>query len=145
VATFLTKLNVVTLKKAEKQSPVEQRRNKLVAKLEEQAELARCQIEGKKFVVLKTSWTRDDAGNRSKIQREKNVRPWWFTSGSGLTMTVKYGSRDLEIQKGKKALALGDLPSVPSVVALLVEAARAGEFDASMEAAVAAGKARNKQ
>lgn len=139
---ILNRLNVVVLKKAEKASPVEQRRLKLISKLEEQAQLAKCQIEGKKFSVLKNAWTRDDAGNKTRVQREKNLRPWWFPNGAGITMTCKYGSRDLEIQKGKKALSLGDIPAVLEVVPVLIEAVRAGELDQSIEQAIAAGKSK---
>lgn len=144
MATFLNKLTIVPLKKPEKQSPLEQRRNKLVAKLEEQAELARCQTEGKRYVVMKNAWTRDDAGNKTRVQREKIVRPWWFSNGSGLTMTVKYGSRDLEIQKGKKALSIGDISAVPETVKLVIAATQSGELDAAIEAAVAASKTKTR-
>src|SRR6185437_10320591 len=34
--------------------------------------------------------------------REKNVRPWWFENGNGLTLTIRYGSRPLAL-KGASA------------------------------------------
>ena len=68
--SYLAKLNVTQLKKPQSLSSTEQRRVKLVAKLEEQLALAQAQAEGKRYVVTKPGWTRDGAGNKTRVRRD---------------------------------------------------------------------------
>lgn len=140
--SILSKLNVIALPKREKQSAVEHRRSKLVQKLEEQMALAQAQAEGKPYSVSKQVWQRDDAGNKSRVTRDKIVRPWWFANGSGVTLTVRYGSRPLALKGDKCALQVGSVVGVPEVLKMVVEAVRNGELDAAMEASVVAGKSK---
>ena len=140
MTNFLSKLNVVLLKRPQKQSPQEKRRSNLVSKLQEQAELCKAQIEGKKFVVMKNATTRDEAGNRTKIQREKNVRAWFWPEGSAMAMCIKYGARAVEIQKGKKALSVPNLQAIPETINTIIAAVNAGELDAQIDSVIAASK-----
>ena len=140
--TYLSKLNITQLKRPTKSTPQEQRRNKLITKLEEQRALAEAQKQGKRYVVMKNAWTRDDNGNKQKVQREKIVRPWFWPDANGLSMVVKYGSLALDLQKGKRALTVPSIDAVPEVITTVIAAVKAGELDASMEAAIAANKSK---
>ena len=145
--THLSKLNLTQLKRAAKQSPAEQRRAKLIVKLEEQLALAQAQSEGKRYVVMKAAWTRDADGNKQRVQREKIVRPWWVSEGEGVSLVVKYGARSLELAKGKRAISVPHVPMLPGVLNTLILATRSGELDGAIDAALAevrgaAGKAR---
>lgn len=140
--TILSKLNVIALPKREKQSAVDHRRSKLVQKIEEQISLAQAQAEGKSYTVSKQVWQRDDAGNKSRVTRDKLVRPWWFANGAGVTLTIRYGSRPLALKGDKCALQVGSVVGVPEVLKIVAEAAKNGELDAAMEASVTASKSK---
>jgi hypothetical protein len=138
--SYLSKLNITQLKRPTKSTPQEQRRNKIISKLEEQLALAEAQQQGKRYVVMKSAWTRDDSGNKTKIQREKIVRPWFWPDANGMSMVVRYGATALDLQKGKRALAAPGLDAIPDAIKTVIAAVKAGELDAAMEAAVTANK-----
>lgn len=140
--TFLSKLTITQLKRPTKSTPQEQRRNKLIVKLEEQLALAEAQKQGKRYVVMKSAWTRDDSGNKQKVQREKIVRPWFWPDANGLCMVVKYGSTALELAKGKRAVTVPSIDAVPDAINTVIAAVKAGELDNAVEATIAAGKSK---
>ena len=62
-------------------------------------------------------------------------------------MTVKVGSKRIEFEKGKAAIAVGSLDKLPGVIDALVKAARGGELDqqlASSGSRIAASPAARK-
>jgi hypothetical protein len=132
----LNKLTMIPLKRGARQTPAEQRRGKLIAKLEEQLALAQAQAEGKRYVVTKPSWTRDEAGNKQRVQREKVVRAWWWPEGTGLNLVVRYGARPLELSKGKRAISIEHVPMLPGALNTIIAAVAAGELDGAIEAAI---------
>ena len=138
--SILGKLQITALKQRSKQSPAEHRRSNLIQKLTEQMELAKAQAEGKPFVVVKSGWARDEAGNKQRIQKEKTVRPWWWNDGPSLSLVIRYGARPLELSKGKRAITVANLASIPSTLSTVIDAVKAGELDAAIEATVAASK-----
>ena len=140
--SHLSKLNITQLKRRAPASPVEQRRTKLIVKLEEQLALARAQSEGKSFVVTKMAWRRDADGNKTRVEREKQVRPWWWKDGDGLSLVVRYGAKQIDLAKGRKAISIAQPDQLPAVLSTLVAAVAAGELDGAIESAVTAAKAK---
>lgn len=140
--SYMSKLNITQLKRPTKQSPAEERRSKLVAKLEEQLALAQAQAEGKSYVVTKSTWTRDDQGTKTRVQRERAVRQWWWSEGTALAMVVRYGARPLELSKGKRALSIANAEALPEVINTIIAAVNAGELDAPIAAVIAASKSK---
>lgn len=138
--SILAKLNLTQLKRPTSKSPQDKRRDNLIQKLEEQSKLAEHEAKGTRYVVAKQVWTRDEAGNKSRITRDKLIRPWYFADGTGMSLTIRYGARVLDLGKGKKAIAVGSVKDIPTVVATVIAACRAGELDQAMDAAVQAGK-----
>jgi hypothetical protein len=136
----LSKLNITQLKRPAKQSPVEQRRAKLIFQLEEQISLVRAQAEGKRYVVMKPAWTRDSDGNKTRVQREKNIRPWYWKDGDGLSLVVRYGAKQIELSRGKRAISIAQPGQLLEALNTLIAAVKAGELDAAMESAVTAAK-----
>lgn len=98
--------------------------------------------EYKRYVVMKNAWTRDDAGNKQRIQREKIVRAWFWPDVSGLSMVVRYGARPLELAKGKRALTVPSIDAIPEAISTVIAAVKAGELDTAMETAIAANKSK---
>lgn len=48
-------------------------------------------------------------------------------------MTVKLGSKRIEFEKGKAAIAVGTLEKLPNVIDVLIKAVRAGELDEQLK------------
>ncbi len=140
--SYLSKLTITQLKRPQKQSPAEERRGKLVAKLEEQLALAEAMASGKSYVVTKSAWKRDDAGNKTRVQRDRAVRAWWWDDGNALSMVVRYGARPLELSKGKRALSVANAAALPEVINTIIAATKAGELDAPIAAVIAASKSK---
>jgi hypothetical protein len=74
------------------------------------------------------------------------VKPWWIIDGSGfVVLTVRYGSKTLEFEKGKAAIAVGTVEKLEGVLTTLIAATRNGELDAFLEAATGLGKVKAKK
>ena len=134
--SHLAKLTVTQLKRPQSLTPAEQRRNKLVAKLEEQLALCQAQAEGKNYVVTKAAWTRDDNGNKQRVQKERMVKPWYWQDGEGMCLVVRYGARIIELSKGKRAISVNAAAMLPGALNTLIAAVKAGELDAAISAVI---------
>ena len=107
--SILAKLNLTQLKRPTSKSPQDKRRDNLIQKLEEQSKLAEHEAKGTKYVVAKQAWARDEQGNKSRITRDKLIRPWYFADGTGMSLTIRYGARVLDLGKGKKAIGVASV------------------------------------
>ena len=116
---------------------VQLRRNKLVKRLWEQIELARAQQAGTTFAPTRLRSVRDtETGIRRQVETHKRVKPWWFTADNGkLAVSVRYGTRVLELAKGKWAVEVGAEKELVPVLEVLKTAVLDGELDAAMETA----------
>ena len=64
------------------------------------------------------------------MTQEQKVRPWWRAdTGGQLFMSVKFGSKPIEFDKGKAAIAVPSKEKLPSVIDALIAAVRSGELD----------------
>ena len=133
----LTSLKLVSAKKPTNIPPVVLRRNKLSAKLWEQIELARGQTTGKPFVVIKNRTFKDsETGLRKVVEVPKRLRPWWWISESGkVCVSVRYGSKVLELSKGKSAVEVASPEDLIKTLETVRSAVEAGDLDAQIEAA----------
>ncbi len=135
----LDNLNALQLndaKRPKNQPPIVQRRNKLIGKLWEQLELAKAKHSGKDFVIKRYKNVKDLEGNIKSIEKPKRIKPWWFTSTTGaLCINVFYGSKVLELAKGKTAIEASNLENVIEILGLLKREAEMGTFDTAIEAA----------
>ncbi|MDW4767111.1 hypothetical protein NQ273_28365, partial [Escherichia coli] len=72
--------------------PVQMRRAKFIAKLEEQKLL----LGDSSHVRVVQRWTKVN-GERQATTKQQAVRPWWKTDASGqLVMSVKFGAKPIE-------------------------------------------------
>ena len=132
----LNALKFTDVKRPKNQPPIVQRRNKLISKLWEQLELAKAKHSGKDFVIKRYKKVKDLEGNIKSIEKPKRIKPWWFTSNTGaLCINVFYGSKVLELAKGKTAIEATNLENVIEVLGLLKREAEMGTFDTAIEAA----------
>jgi len=132
----LNSLKLVATKRPGSQPQIVQRRNRLIAKIWEQTELAKAQQEGKSFQPTRFRSVKDaETGERRSVESPKRVRAWWFTAENGkLCMTVRYGAQTLELAKGKTAIEVGTINELIPTLDALKAAVAAGELDAQIEA-----------
>lgn len=111
---------------ASRQNPVIARRAKLVHRLEQQKQLA---IDPT-FVPTLSKWVRNEAGTKELVKLQKRVRPWWREDVLGtIGLTVRYGSKAIEFEKGKTAIAVPNKEQLIATIDTVISAVRAGELD----------------
>ena len=134
--TLLNALTLATYETDNRVSPTQHRRRKLVAKINEQILYAT----DSSYQPTKQTWHKDAEGREQRVTVPKRVRRWWTVRSDGtVLLTVRYGSRALELAKGKNAIAVNSLKELPTVLKRLSEAVEAGEFDKLLDEQVKAG------
>ena len=135
--TALAGLKLTATQKPTQMSPVQQRRNKLAKRLWEQMELAKAQQAGTTFAPTRfRSVVQIDTGQRKHVEVAKRIKQWWFVADNGkLVLSVRYGTKVLELAKGKWAVEVGSDKELVPTLELLKGAVLAGELDAQIEAA----------
>jgi hypothetical protein len=131
----LSSFKLVAAKRPIELSPVVQRRNRLIAKIWEQTELAKAQQNGQTFAPMHFRKIKDaETGICRRIETPKRIKPWWFTSESGkLCLLVRYGAKSLELAKGKTAIEIATHADLIPTLDMLKIAVGAGELDAQIE------------
>lgn len=132
----LATLKLSTAKKSQAMTPAVQRRAKLSRKLWEQIELAKATSTGNTFVMRRFKNVRDADGTSRSVELPKKVRQWWWTADNGkLALNVRYGSRVIELSKGKSTVEIASAEDLVPTLELIKRAVEAGELDAQIEAA----------
>jgi hypothetical protein len=73
----------------------------------------------------------------------KRVRQWWFVSDTGkVCLQVRYGTRVLELAKGKNSIDVGTNAELLGVLETVRKCVELGELDAQIDAASVAVRAR---
>jgi len=131
----LATLKLTTTKKPSQIPQVLQRRNKLGKRIWEQIELAKAEQTGGQFVVNRfRSYTDKDTGIRKEVETQKRVKAWWFVGDNGkLALAVRYGSKVLELAKGKYAVEIGTPAELVPTLQVIKSAVEAGELDTAID------------
>jgi len=125
--TVLDKLNFVAFNPLQNNNPIAVRRRKLMAKIDEQIQLAT----NKDYTPTQHKWVTDDEGKQTKVEVAKRVKRWWTASVDGKINLV--GSKPLEFSKGKNAIELASETEVADTLRKVREAAELGELDVLIE------------
>ena len=135
----LSTLKLVATKKPLHQPAIVIRRNKLSSKLWEQIQLAKSQISGQAFTVMKFRSIKDtETGLRKQVELPKRIKPWWFISDSGkVCFSVRYGSWTIELAKGKPSVEVASAEDLVKALETIKHAVEAGELDSQIETASA--------
>ena len=133
----LNKLNLTNAVKPNAMPAIQHRRNKLSTKLWEQIQLAKSQVSGEPFQVTRFRSVRDQAtGLKKQVEMPKRVRPWWFISEEGkVCLNIRYGSRTLEISKGKPSVEVDNPNALIKALEVIKNAVEIGELDQQIEEA----------
>ena len=128
--SVIAKLKLVASKRERNLSPIVVRRNKLAAKIEEQLQLATAQKEGRLYAPKRIKNVTNAEGERVAVETTKRVKEWyWTTPANKINLCVRYGSKTLELSKGKNAIELSSGEELLSTLSILKDAVIAGELD----------------
>ena len=128
--SVIAKLKLISAKKERFLSPIVARRQKLADKLEEQLALCQAQKNGTIYAPKRIRTVTNEAGERVRVETIKRVKEWFWTTSSGkINLAVRYGSKTLELGKGKNAIELNTGDELISTIILLKDAVIAGELD----------------
>lgn len=130
--SVLAKLNLKTVQRHVAKNPITQRREKLVAAIEEQLQVQAAAEKGEKYAVVSKRWQKNDAGERVLAEHQKRVRAWFFEQDGGWYVQCKYGSRVVQLGDKGNAVFVKDLAAVKTVLEAFYAACAAGEFDAAL-------------
>ena len=124
--SFLQQQKLTEFKSNAQRNPIVRRRSNLALKVEQQIRLAM----DRTYRPTKIVWNRDSDGNQHKVEQPKRIRCWWIehTDGS-VQLTVRYGSKPLELAKGKTAIMLETKQDIEPTLRSLKLAVLSGEFD----------------
>jgi hypothetical protein len=107
-------------------NPTLGRRTNMIARLEEQKLL----LNDPKYTRAVRIWVKKD-GQLTPIDKQERVLPWWRMNADGsYVFFVRVGSKPIEFEKGKNAIAVPSLEKLPVIINILITAVRNGELDA---------------
>ena len=135
--SIVSNLKVVAAKRPQQQPVIVQRRNKLVNRLHDQLEMAKAESEGREYLKARRRHVKNPAtGEYSEAVVSRKPRAWYWTADDGkVYINLHYGTKILELAKGKSAIEFGEMKQlVPVIEALKLEIA-AGQLDAQIDAA----------
>jgi hypothetical protein len=133
----LTGLKLAAAKKQVQGSPEISRRAKLSNQIAQQIELAQALAQGAVYAPTRVVSVKDkDTGERRLISRVKRVKQWWFVADTGrVCLQVRYGTRVLELAKGKNSIEIGSGDELIKVLETVKRAVELGELDGAISAA----------
>ena len=135
MATLLSTLKLVSATRATHISPVMQRRQKLITKIDEQIEMAQAVANGTAFTATKFKNVVNAEGVTEYKQVAKKVRAWYWKNDAGKwNLVVRYGARVIELSKGKNSIELLSEAEVIPTLELLKTIISNGELDDAITA-----------
>jgi len=121
----LKSLTFAVLPKAEV-NPVQDRRTKTIARLEEQKLL----FNDPNFTRTVRTSVKGDDGVRKSVEKQQRVSPWWVQLADGSCLfTIRSGWKPIEFDKGKSAIVVLSHDKLPAIIDMLIAAVRNGELD----------------
>ena len=134
--SVLKTLNFVAVTKRSN-DPVIMRRAKLIMQLQQQRSLA----DNPTHIAFRQIWERAENGVKQLVERQKRIKRWWYIDPVGQCyLTINYGSKKLELEKGKSAIAVGSKDNLVATLDAVIAAVEAGELDTAIAATQKTGQ-----
>lgn len=130
----LSRLKLVAAKKPTQANPIQQRQNKLSAKIQEQLDLAKAMKNGQIYAPTRLKYVTNADGERVQVSQPKRIKQWWFVDGKNVLLQVRYGSKVLMLNGKNNAIECVDTDALISALETVNTAVLAGELDAQIEA-----------
>jgi len=109
-------------------NPTFDRRGKTIALLEEQKLL----LKDSNYTRTVRTWVKKE-GQLTPVEKQQRILPWWRVNADGsYVLFVRSGSKAIEFEKGKNAIAVPSLDKIPLVIDILITAVRNGELDVQL-------------
>ena len=106
------------------------RRRKIIAKIDEQILLGT----DSNYKLTKIKWVRNEDGIERKLEIPKRLRRWWCEQQAGtILLTIRYGNKVIELEKGKNAIELSSKAELEPTLQSIKKAVDNGEFDVLLE------------
>lgn len=110
---------------ASSRNPIDIRRAKTVARLEEQKLL----LQDPTYKRSVQRWVKIN-GQKSLLEKQQRVFPWWRTAADGSTILfIRVSGRPIEFEKGKAGIAVGSRDKLPATIDELISVINAGDLD----------------
>ena len=136
MATQLSSLKITNVVRQMTANTNEFRKNKLLKKLDEQIALATAQKNGELFTVKRLKNVKDEAsGTTSQVEVSKRINAWFWTDNNKTYVQIRYGTRVLELQKGKNTIETASADDLLKTLGIVKTAVASGELDSVIEAA----------
>lgn len=136
IMSVIASLKLVEFKPETSQGRIFMRRRKLADKIDQQINLASDPAYAPTKIVTVT----DNEGNQQRKEVAKRIKRWWVANSDGtVQLTVRYGSKPLELAKGKNAIQCSDTNEISMVLGKVKEAVLNGELDAMLETVTVMG------
>ena len=103
---------------------------------DEQRMLADAQAQGLHYTPTRYRSFKDaDTGARIAKQVPVRIKPWFWIGEKGeCLLAINYGSKQIELQKGKTAIEVSTAKELVATFEALCAAVNAGELDAAIDA-----------
>jgi hypothetical protein len=123
-------------------NPLQDRRTKTIARLEEQKQL----FANPNFTRTVRTSAKNEDGARTVVEKQQRVSPWWIqlTDGSCL-FTIRSGWKPIEFDKGKSAIVVLSRDKLPAIIDTLITAVRNGELDEHLAQGSKVGMAKKRK
>ena len=135
MATQLSSLKITNVVRQSGTNTNEFRKTKLIKKLDEQIGLATAQKNGELFTVKRLKNVKDENGNSTQIEVSKRTSPWFWTDNNKTFVQIRYGTRVLELQKGKNTIECASTDDLVKTLGVVRTCVTNGELDSVIEAA----------
>ena len=120
----LTKFTLKTLAKAPPVDPIQRRRDKIIAAIEQQKLVLAAALKGETFTIPA----------KAEGKASKAVRAWWIAQDNGFYVQCRYGARPLLLNATNNAVFVNKLDEVAAVLTAFAAAAKSGELDKAIAA-----------
>lgn len=116
-------------------SPVARKRRKLIEQIDLQRKAAEAAVAGDEFFQVTRHWVHvEGLEEKQLMEHSRPVRRWWWKNEVGaLMLSVRQGSRIMDLGDGKHSIEVGELSDLPTVLDTLRSAIVAGELDVLLE------------
>jgi len=145
MSTLLGSLKLAQKPENKNSNPLIKRRERLLAKLDEQKAMATALIAGETYTCFKEKWqVNPDTQVREKTKVARNIKPWHYKRNNQYFLEIRYGNKPLELQKGLHAIQVGELENLVPTIDTIIAAIVAGELDELLVPIAPVGKGTKK-
>lgn len=144
MSSILSSLKLTSAKRQQVSNPIEFRRQKISAKLQEQVALAIALKNGETYTAKRLRTVTDSDGIRQTVEVSKRVKPLWFTQNSKVFVQLRYGAKvvPLTTKGDKNSVEVASADDLIEVLKKLDQAVLGGELDTQIEIASEGVRAR---